>query len=332
MDVLPPELALRIMECFRQAVGSGRPATIEYSLDMGPERRFYEVRSVSSDPDRVLSLVRDVTDQMRAEQRVRELQQELAHAGRAMALGALTGSLAHEINQPLSAITNNAHAALLLLDRAPFDAAALRETIADIVSDNQRIDEVLRRLRELLRKERRDYAQVDLNSIVTDVLTLVRSSFIERRIAVEVSLEPQLPAVRGDRVQLQQVVLNTLMNAADAVGDLPDPADRMIAVRTTVSGSSVNVAVTDRGLRISDEHLARMFDPFFTTKANGMGLGLSICRTIMDAHSGRISATRHDRGLTCGFSLESSGQRTADIEIDRGAVTAAAASAREFGA
>ena len=332
MDVLPPELASRIMECFRQAVGSKQPASIEYSLDMGPERRFYEVRSVSSDPDRVLSLVRDVTDQMRAEQRVRDLQEELAHAGRALALGALTGSLAHEINQPLSAIMNNAHSALLLLDRSPVDTAAVRETISDIVSDNQRIDEVLRRLRELLRKERRDYATVDLNSIVTDVVALVRSSFIERRIAVDISLEPGLPAVHGDRVQLQQVVLNILMNASDALGDVPDPADKVISVRTSVSGSSVNVAVSDRGPRISDEHMARMFDPFFSTKANGMGLGLSICRTIMDAHGGSISATRHERGLTCGFSLQAAEERIAAVEAEHGTVTAAAASAREYGA
>ena len=177
MDVLPHELAVKLMNCFSQALRSRQPATVEYSLDIGPERRFYEVRAVPSDPNRVLSLVRDVTDQMRAEQRVRELQEELAHTGRAMALGALTGSLAHEINQPLSAINNNAHAALLLLESAPFDTVALRETIDDIVSDNQRIDDVLRRLRELLRKERRDYAPVDLNSIVADVLAAPAQQF-----------------------------------------------------------------------------------------------------------------------------------------------------------
>ena len=330
MEVLPTELATRIMGCFRQALDSGQPASVEYSIDVGPDRRFYEVRSVRSDPGRVLSLVRDVTDQLRAELHVRELQQELAHAGRAMALGALTGSLAHEINQPLSAITNNAHAALLLLDRPELDATALRETISDIVSDNKRIDDVLRRLRELLRKERRDYAFVDLNAMVTDVLALVRSSFIERRIAVNVALAPHLPPVWGDRVQLQQVVLNILLNASDAVADVANLADRIITVTTSASGSTVTVSVSDRGPGISDEHLTRMFDPFFTTKATGMGLGLSICRTIMDAHGGRISARREDPGLTCSFSLEAATERR---EVPAGEpVTAAAATAREFGA
>ena len=332
MDVLPHELAVRLMNCFSQALRSHEPATLEYSLDIGPERRFYEVRAVPSDPNRVLSLVRDVTDRIRAEHRVRELQEELAHTGRAMALGALTGSLAHEINQPLSAINNNAHAALLLLESAPVDAVALRETIDDILSDNRRIDEVLRRLRELLRKERRDYALVDLNSIVTDVLALLHSSFIERRIAVETALEPQLPPVRGDRVQLQQVVLNILMNAADAVSAMPDSAGRTLAITTAVAGPTVSVAVADKGVGISDEHLARMFDPFFTTKANGMGLGLSICRTIMDAHGGRIEAARHDQGLTCWFSLESAHHKEAQAPMEHRPLTAAAVSAREFGA
>jgi C4-dicarboxylate-specific signal transduction histidine kinase len=332
MDVLPPELATRLLGCFREALRSRQPATLEYSLDLGPERRFYEVRSVPSDPDRVLSLVRDVTEQIRAEQRVRELQEELAHTGRAMALGALTGSLAHEINQPLSAITNNAHAALLLLEQAPIDAGALRETIDDIVSDNQRIDDVLRRLREMLRKERRDYAFVDLNSIITDVLTLLRSSFIERRITADVALEPQLPAVHGDRVQLQQVVLNILMNAADAVSAMPDAAAKTLTVRTAVDGATVSVAVTDKGAGISDEHLARMFDPFFTTKPHGMGLGLSICRTIMDAHGGRIDAVRHAQGLTCWFSLEAAYRKEAMGPAERRAVTAAVVGAREYGA
>ena len=331
MDVLPPDLAARLLECFRQASRSNQLARLEYFLDLGPERRFYEVRSVPSSPTTVLSLVRDVTDQMRAEQNVLDLRDELAHTGRAMALGTLTGSLAHEINQPLSAITNNAHAALLLLDQNPVDAIALRETITDIVDDNRRIDDVLRRLREMLRKERREYAPVDLNSIVTDVLALLRSSFIERRIVVESSLGSKLPLVTGDRVQLQQVVLNILMNAADAASTVPDDTDRTLTVTTSVVGTTVGVAVTDRGPGVSDEHLAKMFDPFFTTKPHGMGLGLSICRTIMDAHGGRIEATRHAQGLTCWFSLEAE-HAAAGANVDHTPMTAAAVSAREFGA
>jgi len=136
---------------------------------------------------------------------------------------------------------------LLLLDSGPVDAVALRETIADIVSDNQRIDDVLRRLRDLLRKERRDYAMVDLNSIVADVLALLRSSFIERRIIADVAMDPRLPAVYGDRVQLQQVVLNILMNAADAISAMPDAAGRTLTVTTAVAGPTVSVAVADKG-------------------------------------------------------------------------------------
>lgn len=304
-DVLPNDLAVRLVNCFKEALRSDQPASLEYSISIGDAPRFYEVRSVRSDQSRVLSLVRDVTDQKLAEQRVRDLQEELAHASRVTAIGTLTGSLAHEINQPLTAVQTNAFVALKLLDAPAPNVGAVREALTDILSDNRRIDDVLRRLRGLLRKERRDYAPVDVNAIVSDVLTLARSNFIERRITIDVRLGSNLPAVLGDRVQLQQVVLNLLMNAADALDGM-DAEDRSVTVETAATGSQVSVSVSDRGAGISDAAFARMFDPFFTTKGDGMGLGLSICRAIIDAHGGQISATRNpDRGLTCSFVLDS---------------------------
>jgi PAS domain S-box-containing protein len=304
-DVLPADLATRLEVCFHEAVLSEQPATLEYSLPIGDELRFYEVRSVRVDASQVLSLVRDVTDQKRAEHRAREMQDELAHAGRVMALGALTGSLAHEINQPLTAISINAYVALNLLEAEILDVAGLRNALRDIVSGNQRIDDVLRRLRGLLRKERRDHAAVDVNTIVNDVLKLVHSDFIERRIAIDVALGPDLPAVLGDRIQLQQVVLNILMNAAEAVSTAPGADDRHITVTTAAAGREVTVSVADRGMAVSDAEFDQLFNPFFTTKRDGMGLGLSICRTIITAHGGHISARRNpDRGLTCWFALD----------------------------
>jgi PAS domain S-box-containing protein len=304
VDVLPPDLASQLLACFREALQSDQPATLEYSLRVGGEHRFYEVRSVRSEQSHVLSLVRDVTDLKHAEHRARELQAELTHAGRVLALGALTGSLAHEINQPLAAIATNAHVALRMLDAAKLATAELREVIGDIVIDNQRIDDVLRRLRLLLRKEHREHALVDVNAIVNDVLKLVHSNLIERQISIDVRLGADVPRVLGDRIELQQVVLNLLMNAAEAVS-AAGADDRHVIVTTTVRGHQVVVSVTDRGAAVSDTAFAKMFEPFFTTKPDGMGLGLSICRAIMDAHGGEISATRNaDRGLTCWFSLE----------------------------
>jgi PAS domain S-box-containing protein len=304
VEVLPPDLASRILNCFREALASDQPATLDYSLGVGDEERFYEVRAVRSDGDHVLSLVRDVTDRKRAELRARELQDELMHTGRVLALGTLTGSLAHEINQPLSAIATNAHVAIRALDAATPDLVEIRAALRDIVRDNQRIDEVLRRLRLLLRKERRDYAAVDLNTIVNDVLGLVHSDFIQRRIRIDMQLGSLLPPVMGDRIQLQQVVLNILMNAAEAVS-AQTPDDRHVRVSTQLENGQVIVSVADRGAGISDAAFDQLFTPFYTTKADGMGLGLSIARTIMDAHGGRIHVTRNaDRGLTCWFALD----------------------------
>jgi PAS domain S-box-containing protein len=304
LDVLPPELASRLLACFREALRSDRPTTLEYSLPMGDEHRFYEVRSVRSEHDHVLSLVRDVTSLKHAEHRARELQSELTHAGRVLALGTLTGSLAHEINQPLAAIATNAHVALRLLDTERPDDGDIRDVLGDIVIDNQRIDAVLRRLRLLLRKDPREHALVDVNAIVDDVLKLVHTNLIERQISIDVRLGTDVPPVLGDRIELQQVVINLLMNAAEAVS-ASEADERHIVVTTSVHDARVAVSVADRGVAVSDASFAKMFEPFFTTKRDGMGLGLSICRAIMDAHGGEISAARNaDRGLTCWFSLE----------------------------
>ena len=304
-DVLPdPQLAARMLTLFRDALASGEPEHLEYSLPIGDEERFYEVRAVRSGPDQVLCLVRDVTDRKRAEHRAGELQSELMHAGRVMALGTLTGSLAHEISQPLAAAQANAWAARRMLDASAPDLAEIRNALTDIINDNRRGGEVLHKLRGLLSREQRDYASVDLNAVVDDALMLAHSNLIQRRIAVRVERETPLPPVFGDRVQLQQVLLNILMNAADASAESTGD-DRLVTVTTAVLDGEVTVSVADRGAGVSDEALGHMFTPFFTTKPDGMGLGLSICRTIMNAHGGQISAVRNaDRGLTCSFVLD----------------------------
>ena len=302
-EVLPPDLATRVSNCVAEALQSDQLATFEYSLPIGDGLRFYEVRAVPSDRDRVLCLVRDMTDQKRAEHRARSLQEELAHAGRVMALGTLTGSLAHEINQPLAAITTNAHTALVMLEASQPDITEVSSALSDIMSDTRRIDDVLRHLRSMLRKERREYDPVDVNSLVTEVVALVHSDVVRRQISLDVTLAPDLMRVYGDRIQLQQVVLNLLMNACEAVRSV-DVTRRHVKVATAAEDGRVVVAVSDRGIGFPGEQIDRMFEPFFTTTTDGMGLGLSICRTIIDAHGGRISARRNpEDGLTCWFSL-----------------------------
>ena len=296
-------LATRITSCVADALRSDQLVTLEYSLPIGDGLRFYEVRAVPSDRDRVLCLVRDMTEQKRAQHHARELQDELAHVGRVMALGTLTGSLAHEINQPLAAIMTNAHTALVMLEAAQPDITEVCAALNDIQSDSRRIDDVLRHLRSMLKKERRDYDPVDVNSLVTEVLALVHSDVIRRQISLDVALAPDLDRVYGDRIQLQQVVLNLLMNACEAVRSVDD-GRRHVRVTTAAEDGRVVVSVSDRGIGFSDGQIDRMFEPFFTTTADGMGLGLSICRAIIDAHGGLISARPNpDHGLTCWFSL-----------------------------
>jgi PAS domain S-box-containing protein len=302
-DVLPPDLAARISHSIAETLRTDQLVTLEYSLPIAGGLRFYEARAVPSERDRVLCLVRDVTDQKRAQHRARELQEELAHAGRVMALGTLTGSLAHEINQPLAAITTNAHTALVMLQASQPDVAEVCAALDDIKNDSHRIDDVLRHLRSMLKKERREYERVDVNSLVTEVLALVHSDVVRRQVSLDVALAPDLMRVYGDRIQLQQVVLNLLMNACEAVGAV-DVNRRCVKLATTAEDGRVVVSVSDRGVGFPGEQIDRMFEPFFTTTAGGMGLGLSICRTIIDAHGGLISARQNpDHGLTCWFSL-----------------------------
>jgi PAS domain S-box-containing protein len=300
-DVLPPDIADALMRCFERAMSSEDTATLEYSLASLGEIRFFEARVVRCDTDKVLSIVRDITERRRAELQARELRDELAHVGRVTTLAALTGTLAHEINQPLAAIMTNAQAATRLIAAPVPDLVELRAALADIVSDNQRAADVVRRLRTLLKKDTSEYAAVNLNASIDEVIKVLQSDIVSRRIVLDVELARDLPRVLGDRVQLQQVMLNLLMNAFEA---LENVAIKRVILRTNADDSTVRVSVIDHGVGLTDEQLPRMFEPFYTTKADGMGLGLAICQTIMNAHDGTVAVQRNaERGTTFSFSL-----------------------------
>jgi two-component system sensor kinase FixL len=282
-------------------VRTGEQMSIEYELVLGGEPRQFEARIAPCDVDKVLTIVRDRTEHRRAENEARQLRDELAHIGRVSALGALTGSLAHEINQPLAAIMANAQSALRMLANGVADPIELRETLADIVADDRRAGEVLRRLRAMLTKEAPQSSLLDLKAILDEMLTLVHSDTVMRRIALEVRLAPDLPVVRGDRIQLQQVALNLLLNAFEAVERL-DVDRRTVVLEAARQDGFVTLSVVDQGPGVGPNDLARVFEPFFTTKRDGMGLGLSICQTIAAAHGGVLVAARNaGPGMT--FSL-----------------------------
>ena len=230
-----------------------------------------------------------------AENRAAALRDELAHLGRVGLLNALSGALAHEINQPLAAIRINAKTALLLLGTSPLPLQELRETLNDIQSDNQRAGEVLQHARGLLRKEAASYGPVELNSTVTDVAGLVQASAMKRGIKIDIQLASGSKPVWGDRIQMQQVVLNLLMNACDAVQESEKP-HRYVHLKTRFSGEMAVVEVRDRGPGLSNDEIERIFEPFYTTKHEGMGLGLSICNSIVHAHDGTLTAVRNPEG------------------------------------
>ncbi len=243
---------------------------------------------------------RDITDRKRAE----EANQKLAHASRLAVLGELTASIAHEINQPLGAILSNADAAELLLEAGPGRLDEVRRILADIRKDDLRASEVIRRMRELLGKRPLERQPLDLNEVVAGVLQLLGGDAARRGVALEIDLAPGLPAVHGDRVHLQQVLLNLLLNGMEAMADTPACRQRRLAVRTARNGGGVEVAVTDRGTGIPPDRLPRLFESFFTTKPDGMGLGLSIARSIVEAHGGRIWAeNRPEGGATFRFTM-----------------------------
>jgi PAS domain S-box-containing protein len=302
-EVLPRDIADGLLRCFERAMSSDDTATLEYSLPSQGEVRFFEARVVRCDTDKVLSIVRDITERRRAELQAGELRDALAHVGRVTTLAALTGSLAHEINQPLAAIMTNAQAATRLIAAPVPDLVELRAALADIVSDNQRAAEVVRRLRTLLRKETSEYVPVDVNDSVDEVIKVLQGDITARRIALNLELSSGLPHVLGDRVQLQQVALNLLINAFEALENEDRSAAR-VTLRTRAADGLVCVSVVDEGIGLTDEQLPRMFEPFYTTKPGGMGLGLAICQTIMNAHDGTVGVERNaGKGTTFSFSL-----------------------------
>lgn len=247
----------------------------------------------------------DITVRKQAELEAARQHQDLAHLARVTTLGELSCSLAHELTHPLTAILSNAQAAQRFLARDDADLNEVREILDDIVTEDQRASEVIHRLRLLLKKgePQKHCDDVDLNEVVRDVLKLMRSDLINQNVTVYTELARNLPRVIGDRVQLQQVLLNLVLNACEAMNNY-DSSERQLLIASKSENGTVRVSVTDRGGGIPEEKREQVFKRFFTTKKEGMGLGLAICRTIINVHRGKIWATNNsDRGATFHFSL-----------------------------
>ncbi|MFL5608496.1 MAG: GAF domain-containing protein [Gemmatimonadaceae bacterium] len=297
-DILPSWLADLFERAFERALVTDEPERLEYTLELDHEQRFYEACIVRCDSDKLLAIVRDISDRKRAELDAAAQRHELAHLNRVLILAEQSGALAHELSQPLAAILANAQAARHLLDREPLDLVELRETLDDVIKSDKRAGAVIHRLRELLRKSKTILQPLDVNEVIREVLDLTHSDLLLRRVSITTALSPDIPPVLGDRVQLQQVVLNVLLNACDAMSTV-EPSERELALTTVADTQWVQIVVADRGVGIPDGELDSVFDPFVTHRSQGLGLGLAISRSIVAAHRGRIQAENNpDRGAT----------------------------------
>ena len=257
----------------------------------------------------LIALLVERRQRLRAEEESRLRRQELAHAGRLTTVGELTASISHEINQPLGAILANAEAAEMLLESGDGNMEEVRRILSDIRRDDLRASEVVRRVRGLAGKRDIEMKAVDMNAIVEAVVRLLEHEARRNAVAVQKDLAPELPAVHGDEISLQQVLINLALNAIEAMS-IATVARRRLLIAASAAGGLVEVRVSDSGLGISESDRANLFQSFFTTKKQGMGLGLSICRSIIEAHHGTISAENNPAGgAMFRFSLPASPQR-----------------------
>jgi PAS domain S-box-containing protein len=320
-----PQLADAIEPIYRRVLETGQPV-----IDMevramtasrpGIERTWLVSRYPVRDTQGMVLGVSTVMQETTERKQIEVAMQELAHASRLTLLGEMTASIAHEINQPLGAILSNADAAEMLLESSPASLAEVRHILKDIRKDDLRASEVIRHLRTLVRKHEMEMRPVDLNVVISEVHGLIRAECVRRGVAVQTELATALPLIRGDKVHLQQILLNLLLNGMDAMAHMI--CARILTLSTALNETGyVVIAVSDTGSGIPPDQLPRLFDPFFSTKKEGMGLGLPIARSLVERHGGRIWAENNSRGgATFRFSLPPMVQESGmDSSFTRGA-------------
>jgi PAS domain S-box-containing protein len=253
--------------------------------------------------DEGVAFVLDLTERKRAEEALHKLGSDFAHMNRISIMGELAASLSHEITQPIASARNNARAAQNFLDMQPPDLGEIREAVACVVGDVDRAGDIIERIREQIKKAPPRKQRCELNGAINEVIGLTRSMTGRNGVSVQTQLADALLPVQGDRVQLQQVVLNLILNAVEAMGSIEAGA-RHLLISAERDDAGVLVTVRDSGPGIDPTHLKRVFEPFYTTKSGGTGMGLSICRSIIDAHGGRLWAeANRPRGAVFQFTL-----------------------------
>ena len=319
MSMIHPDDRPEAVAVLQAAASAGNLATCEFRVVRPGDGQVRWVRCRArahgnhrGAPAEISGTFADITEQKTVEIELAQQRQEIAHRLRVSMLGELSGGLAHELVQPLSAILSNAEAARILLARDPPDLNEVMEALDDIISENNRASDVIHRLRSLLKKSEARFEPTDINEIVNSTLRLLHNELITRRVRVSTDLAAHPPRAMGDAIQLQQVLLNLVLNAIDAMDDVA-PARRLITVRTrTTDAEQVQIEVSDCGVGLAPASQKRVFQPFFTTKEQGLGLGLSLCSAIVKLHGGALSLNNNaGRGATATFTLPLVDQREA---------------------
>ena len=315
LERVHPEDRSRLEEIRAAAVRERRDFDAELRLRMpdGRIKHLHMVAHQSRDQNgdlEYIGAVQDVTERRLSEQALGKLRSELAHMARVMSLGELTASIAHEVNQPISAIIINASTCMRMLSANPPDVDRAREIARRTISDGHRASDVITRLRALFSKTAVATDMLDLNEATREVIALSKNELIRNRIILRSELADGLAPVRGDRVQLQQVILNLLRNAADAMTGVND-RPKLLVIRTeSDEADHVRLSVQDAGVGFASADAERLFEAFYTTKSGGMGIGLSVSRSIIESHDGRLWATPNDGpGSTFSFSIPSRSER-----------------------
>jgi PAS domain S-box-containing protein len=308
-DAVHPEDLPHVVKLYKKAIASGIPFQHELRLRrFDGEYRWFENRGVPIRDDfgrivRWYVLLTDIEDRTRALAQLEHMQSEFAHMNRVSMMGELAASLSHEITQPIASARNNARAALNFLNKPPPDLSEVKEALSSIVGDTDRAGDIVDRIRDHIKKAPPRKDNFDLNAAIDEVIVLARSAINKNGVTVQTRLAEGLFPVQGDRVQLQQVILNLLLNACEAMGS-SDVGARNLSISTEQNHTGVLVAVRDSGPGIYPAHLQRIFDAFYTTKSSGVGMGLSICRSIVAAHGGRLWAEANKpRGAVFQFTL-----------------------------
>jgi signal transduction histidine kinase len=287
-------------------------ALFVWSLSAAQRSATESLRDARDDLKRTVQELRRINEALQAENAERKraaealdkAQAELAHITRVMTMGELVASIAHEVNQPLGAIVTNGQACLRLLSREPPNVDKSREVIERMIGDGMRASEVIKRIRTILKKTAPEKAPLNINETIQEVVAIANSEAHRSKVTLLTELAADLPPVVGDRVQLQQVVLNLILNGRDAMSGVEGQSGELLISSRKTRPDEVLVAVRDCGTGLDPQDAERIFDPFFTTKSEGMGLGLSISRTIIEAHGGRLWATPNDgKGATIQFIL-----------------------------